>query len=221
MDDLSVWEALSGILGSISLVSWILVLVPQLAENYKAKNAQGISLAFLAVWFVGDLTNLIGAVWAQLVPTVIALAFYFCLADAVLILQCLYYNYFFGRIFRQSSSAQEESTEDPRQPLLARQTSSVGLPGSRRRSSAAQGQWNTDGEETLVADNLEKNGWTKPWAKNIVIIFCVCILGAVGWAIAWKTGLWAPVHEHHRNTDVGGPIGAEILGYVSAVCYLG
>ncbi|KAI4092911.1 MAG: hypothetical protein LQ339_007807 [Xanthoria mediterranea] len=221
MDDLSLGEALSGTLGSISLVSWVLVLVPQLAENYRAKNAQSLSLAFLAVWFVGDLTNLIGAVWAQLVPTVIALAFYFCLADAVLILQCLYYNYFFGHIFYQSSSPQAEITEDPSRPLLARQDSNVGLPGSRHRSSAFQELWNTDGGETLVADNSENNGWAKRWARNVLIILCVCILGAVGWAIAWKTGLWVPIHEHHRNTDVRSPVGAEILGYVSAVCYLG
>ena len=168
-----------------------------------------------------QVTNLIGAVWAQLVPTVIALAFYFCLADAVLILQCLYYNYFFGRIFRQSSSAQDESTEDPRQPLLVQQASNVGLPGSRRRSSASQRPWSINEEEALVADNLEKNEWTKPWAKNVLIILCVCVCGVVGWAVAWKTGLWAPVHEHHRNLDAGGPLGAEILGYVSAVCYLG
>lgn len=134
-------------------------------------------------------TNLIGAIWARLVPTVIALAFYFCFADAILILQCLYYNYFFARIFRRSSSAQNESLEDPRQPLLARQTSNLGLPGSRRRSSASQGHWNTYGEESLVADDIDKNRWSKPWIKNVLTVSGVCIVGARAWAIAWKTGL--------------------------------
>ena len=66
--------------------------MPQLVENYKQGSAEGISLAFLVVWFMGDITNLAGAIWAGLVPTVIALAIYFCFADLILISQCLYYN---------------------------------------------------------------------------------------------------------------------------------
>jgi hypothetical protein len=116
-------EILSGVWGSISLASWIFLLVrlpaaawlvaghwshalvvqipdhdtlqsrphqdpdnsqvPQLIENYKSGSADGISLAFLIVWFIGDITNLAGALWAHLVPTVIALAIYFSFADIV------------------------------------------------------------------------------------------------------------------------------------------
>lgn len=84
MGDLSTTEALSGALGSVSLASWILVLVnclgsqyirrntyagykvPQLVENYQAKNAKGISLTFLAVWFVGDRVYFIGIIHASI-----------------------------------------------------------------------------------------------------------------------------------------------------------
>lgn len=34
--------------------------VPQLILNYKSGSADGISLAFLTVWLIGDITNLIG-----------------------------------------------------------------------------------------------------------------------------------------------------------------
>lgn len=37
-------------------LTYISAQVPQLVENYKAQDAQGISLAFLAVWFLGDST---------------------------------------------------------------------------------------------------------------------------------------------------------------------
>ncbi|KAL8879591.1 MAG: hypothetical protein Q9198_002829 [Flavoplaca austrocitrina] len=213
-------EALSGISGSISLASWILVFVPQLTENYKAKNAQGVSLAFLAVWFVGDITNLIGAVWAQLVPTVIALAFYFCLADIILILQCLYYNYLFDRIFHKLPLTENVSADGPQRPLLARQTGDAGLPGTHHYSTS-QGQSDIDAEEAVPADDTEGNGWASSWVKNTLYLFCVCAFGAIGWAIAWKIGLWVPVPEQKGNIDAGGHIGAELLGYVSAACYLG
>jgi len=34
----NVWTALSGICGSISLASWIVVLLPQLIENYRTHS---------------------------------------------------------------------------------------------------------------------------------------------------------------------------------------
>lgn len=34
--------------------------VPQLILNYKSGSADGISLAFLLVWLLGDITNLAG-----------------------------------------------------------------------------------------------------------------------------------------------------------------
>lgn len=46
-------------------------------------------------------------------------------------------------------------------------------------------------------------------------------VGAAGWAIAWKSGVWVP--QPTSTPDDAEPIalGAEILGYASAICYLG
>lgn len=85
-------EAFSGILGSISLACWLFLLVPQVIENYRNQSAEALSLAFVIVWFLGDLANLFGALGAGLVPTVIAIGVYFCLSDAVLLGQILYYG---------------------------------------------------------------------------------------------------------------------------------
>lgn len=73
-------ESLSGIFGCISLVAWICLLVsshlrlmltlafgtdglpklPQLVTNYKAQSADGLSMGFLFIWLLGDITNLAG-----------------------------------------------------------------------------------------------------------------------------------------------------------------
>lgn len=258
-------EALSGVFGSISLASWIFLLVseesaamivnrayiqgrgysalpiiplfpyqshtspgardltstpanppqvPQLIENYKQGSAEGISLAFLTVWFVGDVTNLIGALWAGLVPTVIALAIYFCFADLILISQCVYYNL---RNSRRSRKTSTRSTDSVEAPLLGRRDSSnIGLPGSHRRDSQASRRRRASSLPT-VAD-VEAGG--SEWIKNALSIIGVCVVGAAGWAIAWKTGVWEP---QPTNDDAGKEIalGAQIFGYASAVCYLG
>jgi len=228
--DVSVKEALSGIFGSISLATWIFLLLPQLWLNYKTRSADGISLAFLGVWLVGDVTNLAGAVWAGLVPTVIALAIYFCFADFVLIGQCLYYNHINAKIAaRQALNPPLESeaeSSDPTQPLLQRRrTSSIGLPGSqRRRSSAPSSGSGGQAPISQILEAREEEG-SRAWKKNTLSVFLVCIAGAAGWAIAWQSGVWTPTPEESQIPDFGsaseGAVGAQVLGYFSAVCYLG
>ncbi|KAF1928635.1 vacuolar membrane PQ loop repeat protein [Didymella exigua CBS 183.55] len=208
-------EALSGIWGSISLCAWIFLLVPQLIENYKSGSADGISLVFLAIWFIGDVTNLAGALWAGLVPTVIALAMYFCVADLILITQCVYYNTINARRTARKTSTQSANSVEA--PLLGRRDSSnVGLPGSHRRDSQASRRRRASSLPTI----LDVDDVPSEWMKNTVSVFGVMAVGAAGWAIAWQSGVWLP--QPTRTGDAP-PIalGAEILGYVSAVCYLG
>ena len=184
-------------------------------ENYKSGSADGISLSFLIVWFIGDITNLAGAVWAGLVPTVIALAIYFCFADLVLISQCVYYNIKNSRRARKTSTRSQESVEAP---LLGRRDSSnIGLPGSHRKDSAASRRRRASSLPTIA--DVEEGG--SEWLKNALSIIGICVVGAVGWAIAWKTGVWTPQSTDDDAPGTDTPIGAEILGYASAVCYLG
>lgn len=257
---LTTHEAFSGIFGSISLAAWIFLLVPQLYENYTQGRADGISLAFLTIWFIGDVTNLIGAIWAELVPTVIALAVYFCFADSVLILQCLYYNLWVNR--ERGPSAMETAPDAPtangqpnatyitrphaesfdeNEPLLSRQTShpptphrrttsqsSLGLPGShmghnRRRSTS--GTLAKVVEVTSVPDKKPTTA-LRAILTNTLSIFGICVVGTMGWALAWRIGAWkpAPAPGTSAPPSTAGatptPLGATILGYTSAILYL-
>ncbi|KXT14964.1 hypothetical protein AC579_4394 [Pseudocercospora musae] len=238
--DLTWNEALSGVFGSISLAAWIFLLLPQLIENYTNGHADGISLTFLFIWFVGDITNFAGAIWAGLVPTVIALAVYFCMADLVLISQCLYY---LASKKKKKHEAREGGTEQtpllnahaspngavskgakPSQPtrrLTDVTEENLGLPGSRRTSRASLRRTSTnEGRDSLERTWEEPTG-TRAMVKNTVSFVGVCAVGAAGWAMAWKTGAWRPTPLGEEGDGGDTPIGAEILGYISAVCYLG
>jgi len=192
-----------------------------LVENYRQGNAEGLSLAFLTVWFIGDLANFFGAIWAGLVPTVIALAIYFCIADAVLITQVLYYNYVNSR----KSSPQEVvdgDAESPNQPLLGRGSSSdMGLPGSRRRSSVSQKRRDSTIAALALPVIPEEGGNAREWVKNTLCVLAVCAIGTAGWAIAFKAGAWKPTLGEIDKDTTHTNVGAEILGYLSALAYLG
>ncbi|KAI5296581.1 hypothetical protein KEM55_005772 [Ascosphaera atra] len=85
-------EAVSGICGSISIACWVVVFSPQIIENFRRQNADGLSLLFLTIWLIGDVFNILGSVLQNVLPTMIILAVYYTLADIVLLLQCLYYR---------------------------------------------------------------------------------------------------------------------------------
>lgn len=190
---------------------------------------------------MGDAANLAGALWAGLVPTVTALAVYFCFADSILIIQCLYYRSIKNRKLAQSAEATSTSAvhQTERAPLLANEApkspaqdrqrrltdvtdENMGLPGSRRRSSALRRTSTNDLSSPALALTAPEPSSRGAMLKNAISIFLVIAAGTAGWAIAWKTGAWRPsAVGGDRGAGAGTPVGAEVLGYASAVCYLG
>nr|POE63724.1 putative vacuolar amino acid transporter ypq3 [Quercus suber] len=234
-------EALSGIFGSISLAAWNFLLVPQLIENYTQGSADGISLTFLLIWFVGDVTNLVGAIWAGLVPTVVALAIYFCFADTVLISQVVYYKYMVGKrpgkgeldetnghiipageetpLLNGDNATQAQTKK--RHSLTDVDETNIGLPGSHRRRSTNRTHSSSMQRDNTLDRILEEPTETRAWVKNTVSVLLVIAAGTAGWALAWKAGAWRPSPIGQKEDEHGMPVGAEILGYASAICYLG
>nr|UJH94605.1 Rtc2 [Starmerella bombicola] len=85
-------ETVSGMAGSVSLACWIIVFTPQIYENWRRQSSDGLSLAFVVIWLLGDLFNVFGALLQNVLPTMIVLAIYYTLADVVLLGQCLVYG---------------------------------------------------------------------------------------------------------------------------------
>ncbi|KAF8541364.1 PQ loop repeat-domain-containing protein, partial [Trichophaea hybrida] len=210
--DLTVLEALSGVAGSISLVSWIVLLLPQLIENYKNGRADALSLAFITTWFLGDVANLIGALWGGLLPTIIAIAIYFCFSDMILLGQTLYYNKVAENekdASRNRRTSFRTGSNDLTQPLIGRRRSSV---ISRHRHDSARRR---DSLSAIL--NNDTNRYA-PLFRNIFSLLAVCAAGILGWLFAWWTGAWKVQDENTIETDM--PLGAQILGYASALLYL-
>jgi solute carrier family 66 (lysosomal lysine-arginine transporter), member 1 len=237
-------EALSGIFGSISLACWIFLLVPQLLENYRNSSAEAISLAFIFVWFLGDVANLAGALWGGLVPVVVAIGLYFCIADGVLIGQCLYYGLrnrrrearaLLGQEAAAAGSAsrqmpgQAEDINDEEEPLLKRtRTNSLTIPGSmeRRRSSTSLRRRKSSvaaAQNDHLAKILEESdaSGARLWFKNAMSILAIGVIGTAGWALAYESGAWKPSPTASDAEPETIPGGALVLGYLSAVAYLG
>ena len=218
---------ISGVMGSTSLACWIVLLMPQLIEQWRLKSAEGIAIGFITIWFCGDLFNLIGAIWAHLLPEVVFLAVWFCVADALMIWSFVYYTRFYKRKHHhqyhqhhhhhhhehhehhEHSGHEHEHSEhgqgereylDESAPLLR-----------RRRSS------------TLTDIALEPQ-YHSVFVKYVLPIIFVVACGIVGFLLSSSEQ-----PEQPPTTDPITPppqddiiaLGPQIMGYLSAFLYLG
>uniref|UniRef100_A0A060T536 ARAD1C02816p n=1 Tax=Blastobotrys adeninivorans TaxID=409370 RepID=A0A060T536_BLAAD len=201
---------LSNVAGSTSLACWIVLLLPQLIEQWRTKSADGISIGFLLTWAAGDVANLIGAIWAGLLPEVILLAVWYCFSDSLLIASYFYYKHRDALINKHKHDHEEgihhhhhhhhhhqqqhSQDEDPTQPLLNRRNS------AQRRSSLAE-----------VADESANS----VFVRIVFPVLFVIVAGVVGFF--FSDGEDQTIDDPSKETKLG----PQILGYISAALYLG
>lgn len=210
------WRAsVSGIMGSTSLACWIVLLMPQLIEQWRLKSADGVSIGFISIWFLGDISNLVGALWAGLLPEVIFLAVWFCIADALMILSYFYYKNMYpkhhkkvhhehhgqehhehghhehGHIEHGHGASQDDEQHHNHEaaPLL------------RRRSSTL----------TDIAIEPEYHSIFIKYALPIIFVFGA---GCLGYLLSDSKD---PSDDPGTEIDLG----PQIVGYLSAILYLG
>lgn len=104
-----------------------MVYSPQLYENYTLQSGEGVSVLFVIIWLLGDLTNLAGALLGGLLPTVILLALYvsfflldyskmtnecskYTICDLTLLCQIYYYRYKTHRLLSSDDGEDQERT---------------------------------------------------------------------------------------------------------------
>lgn len=83
---------LSSLLGVLSIGAWLCALPPQLYKNFALSSASGLSVYFLMEWFLGDLTNMLGAIFTDQASWQVVVAAYFVMVDVILCGQYIWYE---------------------------------------------------------------------------------------------------------------------------------
>ncbi|OHW99214.1 7 transmembrane domain-containing protein [Colletotrichum incanum] len=214
-------DDISEILGSISMAAFLCLLLPQLAANYRLKSADSLSMAFLFIWLLGDVTNLLGGLANHIAPASIAVTSYLCFSDSTLICQCLYYNSK-QRLSSSGRSILIASQTPDSQPLLG--------PSLSAREASASGhpqEANSESAGTLQEDKktpAEAIRTLHDWRYNLACILAVHLLGITGWFVLCSIGLLGGGRSPGSGsiTDAQGISESfgSALGVVGAVCYL-
>lgn len=91
-EEFTVGQKLAWVFSTVSNALWLFVIIPQLYQNYKAKDSKGLSLLLLFCLIVGDIFSIISAHAKHLNPVIIYAAAYHIVLDIIIITQILYYR---------------------------------------------------------------------------------------------------------------------------------
>ncbi|CAN6830387.1 unnamed protein product [Brassica oleracea var. botrytis] len=95
----SVRHGLSLSLGVISVISWGVAEIPQIMTNFCEKSTEGLSIAFLTTWIIGDIFNLLGCLMEPAtLPTQFYMALLYTVTTSVLFVQSIYYGHIYPRL---------------------------------------------------------------------------------------------------------------------------
>lgn len=83
---------ISNTLGALSICSWLFAQLPQIYKNYNLKSTSGLSIFFLVEWCLGDLGNLLGALFTHQAQWQVVIGGYYVFVDLCLVLQWVWYE---------------------------------------------------------------------------------------------------------------------------------
>ncbi|CAG8096104.1 unnamed protein product [Penicillium olsonii] len=90
--------AISSVLGTLSIVSWLFAQLPQIYKNFQAQSTSGLSIFFLVIWCLGDASNLVGAIYTRQAGWQVIIASYYVCVDIALVFQFFWYTHYKARI---------------------------------------------------------------------------------------------------------------------------
>ncbi|QIX02216.1 hypothetical protein AMS68_007733 [Peltaster fructicola] len=241
-------EAISGILGSVSIACWVVVFSPQIIENFRRSSAEGLSIEFVIIWLAGDVFNILGAILQNVLPTMIILAIYYTFADIVLLGQCFYYRGFTFRDPRPDQAVDDGAVASETTPLITDSsapgrmlTAADAEPGARARSPSSFRQrlasldathlspaapWHPQSTEPAeeTQEPSKQRTWTQAILFNSTAVLLVVAAGVAGYFLSPST----PPTNHDGQTaadeqaaSLRFSLWGQIFGYICAVLYLG
>lgn len=226
----------------------MVVYSPQIIENFRRSSADGLSLAFIITWLLGDLSNVFGAILQGVLPTMTILAMYYVVADFVLLGQRFYYRGSAPSGRAPEESFTEVSTEQS--PLLGRETANDMDPFSGRGyldvenpSAPAKpigpplvaapyaSSPTTHAPMSSSSSTLSLSALMVSALYKISIVVLVCFMGVIGWYISSRAsrsveGLSSlKIYTSHPDASQDGApqlhLWGQFFGYLCAVFYLG
>ncbi|KAJ6187923.1 hypothetical protein N7519_002831 [Penicillium mononematosum] len=107
--------AISSVLGTLSIVSWLFAQLPQIYKNFQVQSTSGLSIFFLVIWCLGDASNLVGAICTRQAGWQVVIASYYVFVDITLVFQFFWYTHYKPRqndLYNNLSHSHDSAGQD-------------------------------------------------------------------------------------------------------------
>ncbi|KAK4540999.1 hypothetical protein LTR36_008368 [Oleoguttula mirabilis] len=82
----------SDVLGTLSIIAWLFAQLPQIYKNWSIKSTSGLSIFFLVEWCLGDISNVLGALFTHQATWQVAIGGYYVFVDLCMVGQWMWYE---------------------------------------------------------------------------------------------------------------------------------
>lgn len=213
---------LSSIAGSIALACWLVLIIPQLLEMFRVRDVKGISPLFLLAWTIGDVANVVGALWAGLLPEVILTGFWFLFADLFTLL-CYYYLLVLGKS-RESQAAPIPNEESQLLPPEIEGTTQIppeeesqlrAVASTQSKNSLAIRRYSSTIDDVVLEPQRHS-----VFVRYILPLIFVATAGIVGSLLSPNGSTSSSPDSKSFTATAIEASGPQICGYISAFMYL-
>lgn len=194
-------------------------------KQFRRQSADGLSFSFVVLWLVGDVFNVVGSIMQGVLPTMIALAIYYTLADVILLIQALMYNQKNAAFAAAGtgSGGVDPKHLSPATPLLEPSAETEEEDESWEDEEDIEGVAGPSPRRPLLEQPAKVSALTS-FIFNTVMVAGVVLAGFFGWYLSS-----AYSHKHGGSGGDDGDDGVElqfdvlgqVFGYLCAVFYLG
>ncbi|KAI9613020.1 hypothetical protein H4Q26_010291 [Puccinia striiformis f. sp. tritici PST-130] len=221
-------ESISSLMGWISFACWLLVYTPQIYENYLYKSGEGVSISFVVIWMIGDLTNLFGAVKQHLLQTMIVLSIYYTLCDLVLLLQIFHYRRYHRQRANKIAVQGSETGNIAIDGVASGPSETETAPLLSRNDDSRGPIENSKGSSKYICNQIYNllNYCSQGIASYFTVYGVILLIGVLGWSLSRNPRLDPqdpktppPAGGGDEVTEIWDTT-AQIMGWISAFSYL-
>ncbi|KAJ2893115.1 hypothetical protein IWW38_002970 [Coemansia aciculifera] len=195
------WEAASAVIGAVSIVLWLVALLPQIYTNWRTKSTAGLSVYFVLFWLTGDTMGLIGCIVLNQQPFQVFLTAYFVLTDIALLGQSFWY--------RNSDRVSSESRLDGLPPGIV-----VTSPGAGETECLMPSDGVGSGYSSIqpaAQSSLLTSGKKRVWQRTSVRVICA--------VLTLLLALWLVLSRCRFQVNVSLEAFAMFLAWSSTIAY--
>ena len=219
----------------------MVVFSPQIIENFRRSSADGLSIVFIVIWLAGDVFNILGAVLQGVLPTMIALAIYYTLADIVLMCQVFYYRGFTltdevkltqeqspefeplldSNGFTNHSNTANHLEERDRSRSMSRLRRHLSCVDATHLSPVTPLREAPKAIEAPAVLHLKPPSTLQSVVFNAFSIILVCVAGIVGWWASSSSERQKDLRSDKHSSSLHFDVLGQVFGYLCAALYLG